>query len=150
MARRHSRKSRNYLEERRNGYGNNLYRNTRCGKIGGVCAGLADHFGISHWVMRIIFIAAFVFTSGAVFWIYILCWIVLAPASAAADVEESYEYDENQHCYRRRNVFRYQAPTGERIKNARERLDEINRRVSVMEEYVTSRKFKLDQEFARL
>lgn len=150
MARRHSRKYRNYMEERRNGYGNNLYRNTRDGKIGGVCAGLADHFGISHWVMRIIFIAALMFTSGAAFWIYVLCWVVLAPAHSRDEVEESYEYDENQHCYRRKNVFRYQAPTGERLKNARERLDQINRRVTAMEEYVTSRKFKLDQEFAKL
>lgn len=150
MARRHSRKYSNYLEERRNGYGNNLYRNTRSGKIAGVCAGLADHFGISHWVMRIIFIAAFMFTGGVIFWIYILCWVVLAPARSQEEVEESYEYDENAHCYRRKNVFRYQAPTGERIQKARERLDEINRRVSAMEGYVTSRKFKLDQEFAKL
>ncbi len=149
MARRHSRKYREYSEQRRRGWGNNLYRNTQYGKVGGVCAGLADHFGIDHWVMRIIFIAGFMFTGGAVFWIYVLCWILLA-AEHPQKREKAYEYDEEEHRYREKNVFRYQAPTADRMKNARERLDEINRRVQAMEEYVTSRKFKLDEEFAKL
>lgn len=149
MARRHGHNYSDYMERRRKGYGHNLYRNTRDGKIGGVCAGLADHFGIDHWVMRIIFIAAFMFTGGVIFWIYVICWIVLSSANPKK-VEKSYEYDEHEHRYRQKNVFRYQAPTGERIKTARDRLDEINRRVQAMEEYVTSRKFKLDEEFAKL
>ncbi len=148
MARQHSHKYRDYMESRRQGYGNNLYRNTRDGKIGGVCAGLADHFGIDHWVMRIIFIAGFIFTGGAVFWIYVLCWIIFS--AGHTEKETAYEYDEDEHCYRKKNVFRYQAPTSERLQSARERLDNINRRVQAMEEYVTSRKFKLDEEFAKL
>lgn len=152
MARRNRHEYSDYLNDRRNGYGKNLYRNTYDGKIAGVCAGLADHFGIAHWVMRIIFIAALIFTNGAFFWVYVICWFALVPARRReeGDRKEDYEYDEREHCYRKKNVFRYQAPTGERIKKARDRLDEINHRVQAMEQYVTSRKFKLDEEFAKL
>ena len=30
-----------------------LYRDTRNGKIGGVCAGIAQYFGIEPWIVRI-------------------------------------------------------------------------------------------------
>lgn len=147
--RRHSKKYRDYADQRRNGFGVNLYRNTRDGKIGGVCAGLADHFGISHWVMRILAISALWFTGGVAFWLYVVAWIALS-SERPEQVEESMEYDEQAQCYRRKNVLRYPAPSGERIKRARERMDSINARVSAMEEYVTSRKYKLDQEFSKL
>lgn len=145
----HSRKYHEYMNSRRSGYGTNLYRNTKDRKIAGVCAGLADHFGISHWVMRILFITAFMFTGGVIFWIYIIGWIVLSPAHSER-AKNNVEYDEREQCYRRKNVFRYQAPTGDRIKKARARMEEVNRRIQAMEEYVTSRKFKLDEEFSKL
>ena len=31
----------------------NLYRNTRDSKVAGVCAGLADHWDVAHWVVRL-------------------------------------------------------------------------------------------------
>ena len=44
-----------------------LYRNTERGKICGVCAGFADYFGISVFVVRIVaVIALFMFTAGRV------------------------------------------------------------------------------------
>ncbi|MBI2380093.1 MAG: envelope stress response membrane protein PspC [Gammaproteobacteria bacterium] len=38
-----------------------LYRDTRNGKITGVCAGLADYFGFERWVVRIICLSLVVF-----------------------------------------------------------------------------------------
>ena len=45
-----------------------LYRNTEKGVIFGVCAGLADYFGISRFIVRIVaVIALFMFTAPVVF-----------------------------------------------------------------------------------
>jgi phage shock protein PspC (stress-responsive transcriptional regulator) len=47
--------------------------------IGGVCAGLANYFGIDASLVRLLFaIAFFVFSSGL--WIYLLLWIVMPVA----------------------------------------------------------------------
>ncbi len=35
-----------------------LYRDTVNGKISGVCAGLANYFGLEVWIVRILFISA--------------------------------------------------------------------------------------------
>ena len=39
-----------FWQRRREGFGMNLYRNKKDGWLGGVCAGLADHFNIGPWV----------------------------------------------------------------------------------------------------
>ncbi|MFT5085315.1 MAG: phage shock protein C [Lentisphaeria bacterium] len=135
---------------RKNGYGMNLYRNIKDKKICGVCAGLADHFGIDHNIMRIIFVAAFVLLMGPlVVWAYIIACILMAPRKAGQE-KTAMEYDENEKCYRKKNVFRYRDSSGERIKRAKDRLDKVLRRVEDMEQYVTSKKYDLDKEFANL
>ncbi|MFC1474605.1 PspC domain-containing protein [bacterium] len=54
------------------------YRLSEDKKLGGVCAGLAHHFGISVSLLRLAFaIGAFVPTFGIGFLIYIILWIIL-------------------------------------------------------------------------
>lgn len=139
---------RNYSSNRRQGYGINLYRNTRDKKIGGVCAGLADHFEISHWVMRVLFITALIFIGTVAIWAYVIAWVLLTPKTPESP--ETLEYDENRRSYRKKNVFRYSEPTGDRIKRAKQRMEEMSQRVGAMEEYITSKRYKLDTEFSKL
>ena len=145
------------------GWGMNLYRNTREGRIAGVAAGLADHFDVAPWVVRLLWIAAFLFTGTLALWAYLAAWILLAPRPVRRDsdgryhsepeyedVEVEMEYDERRHYYRPRKVFRYSDSSTVRLKRARERLDAALRRVEDMESYVTSRQFELNKEFSRL
>ncbi len=167
MGRRHRRRSggyrRRHQEYRRRkcgGWGMGLYRNTRDGKIAGVCAGLADHWEVEHWVVRLVAIILLVFTGSLAFWAYIAGWILLAPRRhrsedvddyhQAADEDIEMEYDERRHDYRPKKMFRYSADTSVRLKRARERLDAALRRVEDMESYVTSRQYKLNEEFSKL
>jgi len=173
MARKRRRYNDHYRSYRRNsnrfnarksaGWGMNLYRNTREGKIAGVCAGLADHWDIAHWVVRLLWVGAFIFTGTLALWAYIGAWILLAPRPSrrssddAPRFEEAYEepevemeYDERYHDYRPRKVFRYSEASGVRLKRARERLDAALRRVEDMESYVTSRQYNLNKEFSKL
>ncbi|MDH5173133.1 MAG: PspC domain-containing protein [Gammaproteobacteria bacterium] len=152
-----------YATRKRAGWGMNLYRNTRDGKIAGVCAGLADHWDVAHWVVRLMWVAAFLFTGTLALWVYLAAWILMAPrptrwgAGAAGIAEPEYEeavvdmeYDERHHDYRPRKVFRYPDSSSVRLQRARERLDAALARVQAMESYVTSRQYELNKEFSRL
>ncbi len=148
---------------KRAGWGMNLYRNTRDGKIAGVCAGLADHLDVAHWVVRLTWVAAFLFTGTLALWLYLAAWFLMAPrpqrraadgsfrdAAEFDEVEVELEYDERHHDYRPRKVFRYSESSSVRLQRARERLDAALRRVEDMESYVTSRQYELNKEFSRL
>ena len=153
-----------FFDRKRAGWGMNLYRNTREGKIAGVAAGLADHWDIAPWVVRLMWIAAFLFTGTLALWAYLAAWILLAPRPRrrAGDAEPApvfddepggdieMEYDEIRHRYEPRKVFRYSDSSSVRLKRARERLDAALRRVEDMESYVTSRQYELNKEFSKL
>jgi phage shock protein C len=139
----------------------NLYRNTRDKKIAGVCAGLADHWELEHWVVRIMAVVLFLFTGTLAMWAYVAGWILLSPQRhgddmTLNDVEDDadqhleMEYDERQHNYRPRKMFRYSEGPSVRLQRARERLDGALRRVEDMETYVTSRQYNLNREFSQL
>jgi phage shock protein C len=139
-----------------------LYRNTRDGKIAGVCAGLADHWEVEHWVVRLLAIVLFLFTGTLALWAYLAGWILLSSRRDAPEyerwetpVEETeevveMEYDERYHDYRPRKMFRYSDSAGERLKRARQRLDGALERVQDMETYVTSRQFELNRKISEL
>ncbi|MFO7550676.1 MAG: PspC domain-containing protein [Haliea sp.] len=157
---------RRFRRRRASGWGMNLYRNPREGKIGGVCAGLADHFDIAHWVVRLLWVAALLFTGTLALWAYLGAWLLLAPRPSARrggrsdlppddldpgpEADVAMEYDERHHDYRPRKVFRYSEPGSVRLRRARERLDAALRRVEAMESFVTSRQYELDREISRL
>ena len=161
-------------ERKRHGWGLGLYRNRRDGKICGVAAGLADYWDVADWVVRLMFIGAFLFTGTLALWAYVAGWILLSPrpddrsrrerrrasdddrhdGSDASANEEAFgpelEYDERYQDYRPKRMFRYSESASVRLTRARERLDAAVRRVEAMETYVTSRRFKLNREFSRL
>jgi len=140
----------------------NLYRNTREGMIAGVASGLAAHWDIAPWVVRLLWIGAFIFTGTLALWAYLAAWILLAPRPTRRaeeggreeaeyeEVEVEMEYDERHHDYRPRKVFRYSDSSSVRLQRARERLDAALRRVEDMESYVTSRQYNLNKEFSKL
>ena len=59
---------------RKSGWGMDLYRNRSEGWIGGVCSGLADHWGVATWMVRLAAIALLIFTGSLAFWGYIAAW----------------------------------------------------------------------------
>lgn len=156
------RKHRDYRRRKHNGWGMGLYRNTRDGKIAGVCAGLADHWEVDHWVVRLLAIVLFLFTGSLAMWAYVAGWVVLSPQRRADDYERwedpieeteevvEMEYDERVHDYRPRKMFRYGDSPSQRLKRARDRLDVALERVQDMESYVTSRQFELNRKISEL
>ena len=158
---RYRRRHREFKLRRKNGWGMGLYRNTKDGKCAGVCAGIADHWEVEHWVVRLLAVVLFLFTGTLACWAYVAGWIMLAPRRRDSDYARwnddpepedavEMEYDEGRHDYRPRKMFRYSESAGVRLKRAQERLDTALQRVEDMESYVTSRQYKLNQEFSKL
>jgi len=153
----------NFNARRHGGWGFNLYRNTRRGKIAGVAAGMADHLDVAAWVVRLLWVVGFLFTGTLAFWLYLAAWIFIAPRPHRAvqkgetveeadfeEVELDMEYDERRKHYRPRKVFRYSDNSTVRLQRARERLDAALRRVEDVETYITSRQYTLNKEFSKL
>lgn len=59
-----------------------LYRNADDKIIGGVCSGLANYLGIDPVILRVIFVILF----GALFWVYILLWIIVPSQSLQTNI----------------------------------------------------------------
>ena len=174
MSRRHRRRRRHhrnsfrsgrgdFYRRRKAGWGMNIYRNTREGRIAGVAAGLADYWDVAPWVVRLMWIGAFLFTGTLALWLYLGAWLVMAPRPTRRDSDSfasdeldyapddvEMEYDERRHAYRPRKVFRYSESSSVRLQRARDRLDAALRRVEDMESYVTSRQYNLNKEFSKL
>jgi phage shock protein PspC (stress-responsive transcriptional regulator) len=59
-----------------------LYRNADDKIVGGVCSGLANYLHIDPVIMRVVFVILF----GALFWIYILLWIIVPSQSLQTNI----------------------------------------------------------------
>ena len=59
-----------------------LVRNADDKILGGVCSGLANYFGIDPVIMRILFVLLF----SALFWVYILLWIIVPAKSVQSNI----------------------------------------------------------------
>lgn len=73
-----SQQSYTYTSSRRSG----LYRNEDDKILGGVCSGLASYLNIDPVVARIVFVVFI----GALFWVYILLWIIVPSKSVQSNI----------------------------------------------------------------
>jgi phage shock protein C len=117
-----------------------LYRDTEHGVVAGVCAGIADYFGISVRALRwVVFFACF-FMFPAIFICYVIAAFLLPRKPAGlydSDMEEAFwrsvRRDPSYACDDIRRKFR-----------------DLDARLQGMERYVTSPRFDLDEEFRNL
>ena len=150
---------------REQGWGMNWYRNRAEGKIGGVAAGLADAWSLEHWMVRLGFVAAFLFTGTLAFWVYVAGWVMLAPhrPEARAYYYETQSRSDDRPRHRdfqgatsrgrrtgRDAPYRYRASASSELSEASARIKAASARVERMEAYLTSRRYKLDQAFREL
>lgn len=117
-----------------------LYRNTERGRLFGVCAGLADYFGISPFVVRIAaVIALFMFPPPTV-----ICYFLAALLLDRAP-PQLYRSDEEKEFWRQMRL-----KPSESLSRLRHRYREQEQRIRNMEAFVTSSEAKLHQAFRDL
>ena len=143
---RHQKSKNHFKEDKRNGWGMNLYRNKKEGKIGGVCAGLADHFDFAPWVVRLVFFGGLLFFQSLAVLAYIVACVMIAPRPKRE--RESRRSWQGRSGKDRKNMFNYSPSPTSSLHRAQKRLNATLRRVEDMEAYVTSRHYKLNKEFA--
>ena len=109
---------------------------SRSGVILGVCKGMAQHLDISAFWMRVIWIAAFIFTTG---WPIIIAYFIAAVVMKPEPVVP-FETESDREFYESYTSSRQMALN--RLKRTYESLD---RRIRRMETIVTSKDFHWDR-----
>ncbi len=119
-----------------------LYKNKRKGKVSGVCAGVADYFGISPTPMRVILAVAMI----TPFWLPTLVVYFLA-AWILEDAPEEIEPVSSEEQQFWKDVRREPSGTAHDL---RHKFREMERRLRDMEAHVTSSEFELQKKFRDL
>lgn len=118
-----------------------LFRNTQRGKLGGVCAGIADYFGWEVWLVRVVVVSLFLFGGyGWVLVLYLALWLVL---------DSHQETRESEHEVKGK-VWQAGRPPREAFRDVVTRFELLDKRLQKLEERVTSKAFQLRREFETL
>jgi phage shock protein C len=116
-----------------------FYRDPAAGRLGGVCAGLAEYFGFDLTLTRALtVIATFFFPT--LLLVYFALWFLLPTKPG-----KLYRSDEDKDFWR---GVRVSPP--ETLSEVRHRFRAADAKLQRMERYVTSRNFSLDREFQDL
>ena len=117
-----------------------LYRNRAQGCCMGVCAGLADYFGLSVKGVRIATVISGILFTGPTILVYLVLGFVLK--DKPADLQEN----------PREDAFWRDVRTDPRgtSRDLRHRFRELERRLRAAEAHVTSREYRLRREFDEL
>lgn len=148
-----------------------LYRDTEHARIAGVCAGIANYFGLERWLVRILVVTAFFLLAGPfVFVAYIAGWFIMekkpgnvqdhvtiinpfespgkgwrnsgSKSAAGSSEEESMEV--------KSKVWQAGVAPRHALNTIARKFGESEVRLRRMEKYVTSREFQLNREINRL
>lgn len=116
-----------------------LYRDPANGKLGGVCAGLAEFLGVDVWLVRAGAVIAFFVGFGFIALIAYIAAVLLLdkkplqPAGMASDAGAPL----------RRNIH-------QTLKSLEQDCTQLEKSVANIEAYVTSREFELHRQFKKL
>ena len=123
-----------------------LYKNPKAGKVAGVCAGIAEYFGMEVWLVRVIFASAIILTGGPglPLFCYIVAWFILdnKPEEAIASQESQINV--------KAKVWQSGEPPRQALQDIVRRYSDLESRLRNLETYVTSRAFSLKREIDRL
>ena len=124
--------------------GRRLYRDADRAVLGGVCAGLATYLGFNLKVTRFMCVIAFLCAFPFAVVAYLAAVLVIPSSSSRI-------YDDELREERRKEALRDEIlrakPT---VRDVRERYRDMDERLARIERYVTSSRYKLDEEFRRL
>ncbi|MBD8512558.1 envelope stress response membrane protein PspC [Photobacterium sp. 2_MG-2023] len=124
-----------------------LYRDPKNGKLGGVCAGIAEYFGVEAWVVRILTVSAFLLGIGF--------FVTLAYIAACLFLDKMPEERQiQQHAYKEHTVKQKPWQSGQSpsqlLDNIENEFDQMEGKLRDMEAYVTSSAFNVEKAFKQL
>jgi len=113
-----------------------LYRNRRDGMILGVCAGIADYFGVQRWVVRVLWVGGLLMFPPPTIIGYFLLALLLPKMP-----EHLYENKDEEHFWRDVRV-----DPARKFSELRHKFREQEHRLRGMEAYVTSEAYRVHRE----
>lgn len=120
--------------------------------VGGVCAGIASHFGFNLCVTRFLAIIAFCVAMPFALIGYVAA-VLLVPASSTRDeyiVERIVRRRRRRRMSRRERRHAEQAERERADEEISRRARELEERLARIEKHVTSSRYRLDEEFRNL
>ncbi|MGR5140959.1 envelope stress response membrane protein PspC [Photobacterium sp. DNB23_23_1] len=124
-----------------------LFRDPKNGKLGGVCAGVAEYFGMEIWLVRILTVSAFLLGVGFIVTLaYVAAWLILDKMPEER-IQQQTVFREHQV---KQKTWQAGKPAGQILQNVENELDNMEHELRDMEAYVTSSAFKVDREFRNL
>jgi phage shock protein C len=142
-----------------------LYRNSEQGKIGGVCAGIADYFGWETWLIRILVVSGVLFGMHFLILGYIAGWFILdkSPVQVDSAIEnsESPHARSNQKSNRatdvdnesikvKTRIWQSGEPPKQALYHISRKFRSLEGKLQAMEQYVTSAEFTVSREINKL
>jgi phage shock protein C len=149
----------------------NLHRDTNRGKIAGVCAGLAEYFGMEIWMVRILILTGFFLLAPPFFFVgYVAAWFILEkkprglPANSRDESATTTSYRNkikgkgwhnesevgSEKVVVKSKVWQAGEPPKQAFIDIKQRFAKNESRLRKMETYVTSSEFQLNRELSKL
>lgn len=148
-----------------------LHRDPSKGKIAGVCAGIAEYFGMEIWLVRILTLTGFFLLAPPFFFVgYIAAWFILEKKPhglSAKPRDEEFASRNQQHKAQgkgwhnvteeesekvvvKSKIWQAGEPPKQAFIDIKQRIEKNERRLRKMETYVTSSEFQLNRELSKL
>jgi phage shock protein C len=123
-----------------------LTRNKVDGKLGGVCAGIADYLGWDHNMVRILTILLVLFTALPLI-AYFILWIVMPKNTRAPYIRE---YREQTQSRQKQKAAAGTAGSSTTYSDVQSKFRSLEMRLQDLERSITSKEWKLNRDFRDL
>lgn len=140
--------------------GRRLYKNPDQAKLCGVCAGLAEYFDFETWVIRVIAFSFLLFSGGTAIVAYFVACFILDPKPDSKSNRgcfgnerhrnKSEPSEKRQYKPSVKEVWKKGEAPSVTLVEVEESFAEIEGKLQKMETFVTSNKYQLEKEFAKI
>jgi len=124
-------------------------RNKIDGRLGGVCAGIADYTGIDTVLIRILAVIGLFMSGGAIIWLYMALWIFVPK-----DHRAPYYREEREAGRARREARRAAQASDDRrntnFRDVKSKFRSLEARLAGLERAITSSEWQLRRDFKDL
>lgn len=124
-----------------------LYRDPINGKIGGVCAGIADFFGIEIWLVRILTVTLFLMGFSFFIIIAYIAAVLIIDKMPPEEIKKTMQSQEHQI---KTKPWQQGKSANQLLADAEVDTKKMEQQLAKIEAYVTSSKFALNQKFKNL
>lgn len=151
-------------------YRKELHRDPENGRIAGVCAGVAEYFGLETWLVRILAVTGFFLLAGPFMLVaYVAAWFILDKKPGSGNSGKKAQFKghavrqkfsskgwhngdaaENKKVEVKTQVWQAGEPPRQAYYDIKHKFKNIEKRLRNVETYVTSSEFQLNREINKL